>query len=60
MGQKKPPKRRPDGVVEDGNYIDGMDEFGNNSGMKPGGPGMPGATERGGYGKPTKGDYNIT
>jgi hypothetical protein len=64
QGQKKPPKKRDDGTVEDGEYIDGKDQFGQNDGGKrPGGGGggsKTNTTERGGYGKPTKGDYNTT
>lgn len=80
MGQKKPPKRRDNGTVEDGEYIDGMDEFGDMEGEGQRGPGGgdggrgphgggggggagSGGSHmnktRGGYGNPTKGEYDT-
>lgn len=65
QGQKKPPKKNKNGTVEDGEYMDGLNEFGESSegeNKRQGGGNKGGSmnSTRGGYGKPTKGEYNTT
>ena len=62
MGQKKPPRRKGDETFEDGEYMEYLDEFGyivNKRGTK-GNNGSGSTKTRGGYGMPTKGEYDVT